>query len=411
MNILFIHGNYPAQFRHLASDLGGQKCHDVRFLTARKDTDSFPIDGVTIERYEDISENASDLNTKAQTIINQQVRRGESVQVKIAELVSQGFVPKLIIFHGGNGLSLFLKQLLPNTVTIGYFEWYFTKRCAHLILNRDDVFSYNLIHSRNLCTENEILNCDAGIIPTEWQSTQFPNSLRKHLNIIFDGVDLQFFKPAERDIFNEQITIEGEDNKLKIYKDDLVLTYATRGMEPLRGFPQFMRALPVLLNKFENLKVLIGGRDRSAYGPSCPKYNGSWKEMMLSELPKLRNHPRIKYIGLMNYENYRLMLQRTNLHVYLTQPYVTSWSLFEAAACGTPLIRNESAATNGTIAIPNEYLLKSIDEIYEPSGIEKASNILKQKRRRNSFLQENLSLANSKKKWADLINKTLSQKI
>ena len=98
-------------------------------------------------------------------------------------------------------------------------------------------------------------------------------------------------------------------------------------MEPLRGFPQFMRALPVLLNKFENLKVLIGGRDRSAYGPSCPKYNGSWKEMMLSELPKLRNHPKITYIGLMNYENYRLMLQRTNLHVYLTQPYVTSWSL------------------------------------------------------------------------------------
>ena len=122
--------------------LRGQKCHDVRFLTARKDTDSFPIDGV-IERYEDVSDDSSNLNSKVQAIINQQVRRGESVQIKLAELVSQGFVPKLIIFHGGNGLSLFLKQLLPNTVTIGYFEWYFTKRCAQLILNRDDLFSYN----------------------------------------------------------------------------------------------------------------------------------------------------------------------------------------------------------------------------------------------------------------------------
>ena len=125
-------------------------------------------------------------------------------------------------------------------------------------------------------------------------------------------------------------------------------------MEPLRGFPELLKALPTLLDRIPNLKVLVGGRDRSAYGPECPTHNGSWKEMMLDQLPSLKDHPRITYTGLMNYENYRLMLQRSNLHCYLTKPYVTSWSLFEAAACGTPIITNRSPATTGTITIPEE---------------------------------------------------------
>ena len=134
----------------------------------------------------------------------------------------------------------------------------------------------------------------------------------------------------------------------------------------MRGFPQFMRGLPELLKKIPNLKVLIGGRDRSAYGPPCPTHGGSWKEMLLSEVPLLKNHPRITYTGLMSYENYRLMLQRTNLHCYFTEPYVTSWSLFEAAACGAPILTNQSPATNGTLPIPIEHVLPHIEDFYKP---------------------------------------------
>ena len=84
----------------------------------------------------------------------------------------------------------------------------------------------------------------------------------------------------------------------------------------LTGLSEFMKILTTLLSEFPNLKVLIGGRDRSAYGPPCFSHNGSWKEMMLDKLPMLKKHPKIIYTGLMNYENYRLMLQRTNLHCY-----------------------------------------------------------------------------------------------
>ena len=122
-----------------------------------------------------------------------------------------------------------------------------------------------------------------------------------------------------------------------IFPDDLLLTYSTRGMEPMRGFTEFMEILPELLKRIPNLKVIIGGRDRSAYGPECPTHGGSWKEMILDKIVSLRGNKKIIFPGLMNYDMYRRLLQRSNLHCYLTRPYVTSWSLFEAVACGTPI--------------------------------------------------------------------------
>ena len=185
------------------------------------------------------------------------------------------------------------------------------------------------------------------------------------MTIIFDGVDINFFKPGHSELFSRPVKLQGEDDNLIIQPGELLLTYATRGMEPLRGFPDLLKALPALLEQVPNLKVLIGGRDRSAYGPQCPTHNGSWKEMMLDQLPSLRNHPQIIYTGLMNYENYLLMLQRSNLHCYFTQPYVTSWSLFEAAACGTPILTNKSPATTGTIEIPEKNTIENIEDIYQ----------------------------------------------
>ena len=392
MNILFIHGNYPAQFRSIAADLGRQKQHDIRFLTARQDPEKYPIHGVRVHQYNDVERCPVNISTQTQAIANELVQRGEIIQKEIFKLIQQGYVPKLIIFHGGNGLGLFLRQLLPDAVIIGYFEWYFSKNCAKIILNRDDTTTLNYIQARNISSESEILSCDGCVTPTKWQASQFPDKIRKHLTIIFDGVDIGIFNPPESSIYTKPIQLKGEDDGLKVQPEDRLLTYATRGMEPLRGFPELLKALPTLLDRIPNLKVLVGGRDRSAYGPECPTHNGSWKEMMLDQLPSLKDHPRITYTGLMNYENYRLMLQRSNLHCYLTKPYVTSWSLFEAAACGTPIITNRSPATTGTITIPEENTINDIEDIYQPSGIEKAIKILVNDKTRISFLDNTYTL-------------------
>ena len=408
MNILFIHGNYPAQFRNIASDLGNQKIHDIRFLTARKDPDKYPLPGIKVHQYKDVKKSPGSINSHTQAIANEQIQRGEIIQAEIIKLIKEGFKPRLIFFHGGNGLGLFLKQLLPNATIIGYFEWYFNKSCAKYILNREDVNTLNYIKARNISSESEILSCDACITPTAWQASQFPQKIRKYLTIIFDGVDINFFKPGHSELFSRPVQLQGEDDNLIIQPGELLLTYATRGMEPLRGFPDLLKALPALLEQVPNLKVLIGGRDRSAYGPQCPTHNGSWKEMMLDQLPSLRNHPQIIYTGLMNYENYLLMLQRSNLHCYFTQPYVTSWSLFEAAACGTPILTNKSPATTGTIEIPEKNTIENIEDIYQSGGIDKALMILRSNSSRSSLLDQNFTLEKAKSRWQQIVNKHLT---
>lgn len=408
MQILFIHGNYPAQFRGLAEDLGSQNTHDVRFLTARKDPEKYRLAGVKVEKYNDVDK-SKDRSNPIKSIVNEQVERAQIIQNKIGKLAKGGFTPRLIIFHGGNGLGMLIKKIIPDATIIGYFEWYFSNRCSEIILGQRNLSGYNFIHARNLSTENELVSCDAAIVPTEWQASQFPKKLRPMLTTIFDGIDLDFFKPGEIENFEKQLIIQGEDGRIIVNSDDLLLTYATRGMEPLRGFPQFMRALPELLERQPNLKVLIGGRDRSAYGPSCPTHNGSWKEMILDELPMLKNHPRVIYTGLMNYQNYRIMLQRTNLHCYFTEPFVTSWSLFEAAACGAPILCNKSEATTGSIEVDEYSTLETIDAISSEKSIEKIVQLLQHKQGRTQNLQPTMSIVHAKERWARFINETLQR--
>ena len=117
-------------------------------------------------------------------------------------MIDSGFTPELIFFHGGNGLGLYIKPILPNATLIGYFEWYFSSRCANLIFNRDDREIHNFIAARNFSSEREILAADLSVVPTHWQASQFPKKIQDHLSIIFDGIDFDFFKPADQPLSN-----------------------------------------------------------------------------------------------------------------------------------------------------------------------------------------------------------------
>ena len=411
MNILFIHGNYPGQFRSIVERIVRSGEHKVKYLTARKDHEKHIIKGVDVIKYEDVILNNRAYHTSVQKITLELATRGEIILDNVVELVKGGFIPDLIIFHGGNGIGYFLKELLPNAKIIGYFEWYFSMRCAKYILGRNDVGSMKFIKSRNLATESELLSCDAAVVPTQWQAKQFPIKLQKLLTIIFDGVDTSFFKPSIDNKYKDKVSIIGEEMGAEIFPNDILLTYATRGMEPMRGFPEFMETLPDLFKQIPNLKVIIGGRDRSAYGPKCPTHGGSWKEMILDKIPSLRDNDNIFYPGLMNYTMYRKMLQRSNLHCYLTHPYVTSWSLFEAVSCGTPIITNRSEATTGTLKqIKAENTIESVNSIKTKDGISKMIRLLKHNASpRIANLEEQYKLEYAMKEWEILINKIISK--
>ncbi len=407
MDILFIHGNYPAQFRKLAELFGKQATHRVKFLTAREDPEQHPLPGVEPIQFTD-AQKECDPNSHF-NLLSGFVTRGLLIQQEVLKLLENGFSPKLVFFHGGNGLGMYLRQALPHAKLIGYFEWYFSNQCAKLILGKDDIKTLNFISSRNIPTENEIISSDLAIVPTEWQKSQFPNALHDKLTTIFDGIDTQFFCPPNPNFFSQSIEIIGEDHTLTINKDDLILSYATRGMEPLRGFPEFMHSLPPLLKKLPNLKVIVGGRDRSAYGPCAPSHNGSWKDRVLEELKDFEGKERIFYTGLMNYDNYRKLLWRTNLHCYLTMPYVTSWSFFEALACGTPVITNKTGATQISQSTDKQILyLEKMEDINDTSLVPIISNLLNNKNKdRTSRLPHELNNQECIIAWESSINVAL----
>ncbi len=153
-----------------------------------------------------------------------------------------------------------------------------------------------------------------------------------------DGVDTDFFKPAHK-------------SKLKIKNLDLsdadeILTYATRGMEPYRGFPEFMRAAARLQKERQGLHVVVVGEDRVAYGKRLPK-DDSWKIRMLKELDFDEN--RLHFTGLLPYSDYVKVLQASTVQAYLTVPFVLSWSLIESLSCGALVVASDTAPVREVI--------------------------------------------------------------
>ena len=409
MNILFIHCNYPAQFCSLSTALGAQSQHNVHFLTARQDAASQPIEGVTIDYFEDLGLNEA-IHQSSQ-VTDRLIRRAHVIQESIIKLRNNGFIPRLVIYHGSNGLGLLLKDVLPESKIIGYFEWYFGNSCSQLLLGSSSLPALAYTSLRNLVTNQEMLQSDASVTPTRFQADQFPQALKNQINVIFDGIDTSFFCPGSTPSRNVPLVLEGESGSVEVHENQPLLTYATRGMEPLRGFPEFMRALPAVLGAYPDLVVLIGGRDRSAYGAGSPTHDGSWKKTLLDELGAFEGHERIFFPGLMSYYHYREMLRRSTLHCYFTREFVTSWSFFEAIACGCTLLTNISPATTGLF--PS--LLDNAIDLDAPAEVTAAAIIARLESTSNHGggvieLPKEYQLAHCQNQWQAMLNQILSQR-
>ena len=349
MNILFIHGNYPAQFGKLSGALAVRRENKVVFLTEAKINKKHLPNEIRVENYEVDREGSKNIHHYLQTT-EECVLRGQAVIRGINKLCNENFRPHIVIFHGGMGLGLFLRDMLPNTILIGYFEWWFGRTTTAYLVEDYSFDSQLSAGIRNITTLREIEQCTIGVVPTEWQKKQFPDIAKPKLRVIFDGVDTNFFKREERSAKKDYEIQNRETNELfSIMKDDIIISYATRGMEPLRGFPEFMRGLPDILKKHKRAKVYIAGADRCAYSYKAPNKSGSWKEYMLEEVGKQINTDRINFTGLLNYNDYRRLLWRSDLHCYFTKPYVTSWSLFEATCCESKILTSKGEATSNIV--------------------------------------------------------------
>ena len=409
MDILFVHKNFPAQFRVLSQVLASDPAHRVVFLTNRDDPQAFPVPGVEPHRFE-LHRGVNPGTHHYLHSVEEGVLTGQAVLREALRLRETGFRPRLIIFHAGTGVGLYVSQAFPEAKTVGYFEWYFRPEHNRDLLGSDDVETSCRALSSNFLLFQDLEACDAAVVPTSWQQAQFPPAYQDKLRVIFDGLDTAFFSPALAD---DDLVFQPVDSDcpMLVRSHDLLMTYATRGMEPLRGFPEFMRMLPPLLAQYPSLHVVIAGQDRQAYSYPAPTHEGSWKRFMLAELGHFPGCERLCFVGSLDYARYRDLLRRSDLHCYFSRPYITSWSLFEAVACGTRLMVNSGPHTSGLLPHGVARWVDLDDSLGLLSAaqahLEAAPHL--QQDLRQSLLPESFGLAASLSGWQSLLRELLGQ--
>lgn len=333
MKVLLIHPNFPAQLRHVAGALGSAPGNVVVFATSNPRPE-WTIPGVSKVL---IKEPQTD-DLKPHRLagpMQDAVVRGEAMHRTAFELNARGFKPDVIYANSGWGSTLYLKDIWPDVPLLCYFEWFYDPQGADALFDGPpQPGAYRapaLLRSRNASIFNDLWSCDAGLSPTQWQKSQFPAEYHDRITVLHDGVDTEFFKPEP----GRPMDVGGLD----LAAGDEVVTFAGRGMEPYRGFPQFMKAVELLQKRRERLHVVVAGTERICYGPVRPD-GKSWKEVMLQSLDL--DESRLHFVGSLPYGEYRTLLQASHCHVYLTRPFVLSWSFIEAMACGCALAASDT---------------------------------------------------------------------
>jgi len=239
---------------------------------------------------------------------------------------NQDWVPDIVCAHSAFGAGFFAKDVFPNAKYLAYNEWYFNGPITDEGHPSPADDHDALVRSRiaNSALLVDLAAMDLGLTPTQWQHEQFPEIFRPNIRILHDGVDTDFYKPGNK-------TTVTMPNGAALTSDDDVITYVARGMEPYRGFPQFMEAVAKVQKSNSNAHVVIVGDDRVAYG-SKRKDGMTYKEFALKtyDLDMSRTH----FTGLVNFEALRAIFRISSVHVYLTVPFVLSWSMIEAMSTG-----------------------------------------------------------------------------
>ena len=342
MKILFIHQNFPGQFKFLAPALV-QQGHTVVAMTMQK-TEAKEWQGVRLAPYTatrgttpKVHPWISDFETK--TI------RAEACFREALQMKDDGFSPDVIVSHHGWGESLFLKDVWPQAKLAIYCEFYYHPQDADVgfdpefpVKDEGDVCRLRLKNLNNLL-HFEV--ADAGISPTHWQASTFPEPFRSNITVVHDGIDTEAVAPNA----HVSLTLNG---KLVLSRKDEVITFVNRNLEPYRGYHVFMRALPEILKRRPNARVLIVGADDVSYGARpTPAQNGGtkWKDIFAKEVrPHIRDvdWQRVHFLGHVPYQYFIPLLQLSSVHVYLTYPFVLSWSLLEAMSAGCAIVASDT---------------------------------------------------------------------
>jgi glycosyltransferase involved in cell wall biosynthesis len=330
MRVVFIHQNFPGQYQHLALQLA-KRGHSVAALSTRVGID-YP--GVRITNYV-ASGKQSPGSHPFLYRFERHLQQGIAVAATALKLRKEGFSPDVVCVHPGWGESLYVKDVWPKARQLHYCEYHlqpynpaqiFDPRA---VLTLDQVFTQRVNGGLGLFALNDM---DAGVSPTHWQKGQYPSLFRDRISVVHDGINAGLCKP------NADASLPLPSGR-RLSRRDKVVTYVARNLEPMRGFPQFVRAMGLLLSRDPGVEIVVIGGDDVSYGATHPS-GRSWRETMLEEVELDRE--RVHFCGKLPYLDYLAALQISSAHVYLTAPFVLSWSMLEAMAVGCIVIASDT---------------------------------------------------------------------
>lgn len=333
MRILFIHNNFPGQFIHLAAFLSTVGDNEVTFISefGRNDIHIKTVKNICVENIP-----STESNNESQKALLENYARGLHYGKALKELANEGWSPDVIVEHAGWGAGMFAADIFPQALRISYFEWFYTKGAyfhffAHGQAREGLEFAAN--RQRNLCQLDALHECHIGLTPTFWQFSQYPSEYAYKMRIIHEGIDTTYFSPAgagEKPSAISELDITGMKE---------IVTYSARGLEPTRGFPSFYAALPRILDARPDCHVVIMGNDSCHYS-AARKDGKGWGEYMREQIAV--DPARVHFLPFASYADYRSLLRASALHIYLTAPFVLSWSLLEAMSCECLILTSDT---------------------------------------------------------------------
>ncbi|MDQ7836618.1 MAG: glycosyltransferase family 4 protein [Humidesulfovibrio sp.] len=322
MNVIVLHRNFPGQFRHVVRHLlqAGHRVVGVGNMQAPG------FAGVNLIRY-DSSKLGIGAHRHLQAVLSGEAH-GEAVAQILFQLRAKGFKPDVVLAHPGWGEALYVKDVFPDVRLVSLFEFFYHAEGVDVGFEPNSAADFRLratLRGRNMLHLSNLELCDAGVSPTNWQKSLHPAAYQHKIDVAHEGVDTTLMAP------DPQARFTLPDGRV-LKPGDPVVTYVARNLEPYRGFHRLMFALPELQRRCPQAVTVIVGGDSVSYGRP-PKDAPNWREKLLAEVGPRLDLSRVHFTGQIPYQHYRSLLQVSAAHVYLTYPFVLSWSMLEAMSC------------------------------------------------------------------------------
>jgi glycosyltransferase involved in cell wall biosynthesis len=337
MNFLFVHQNMPGQYRELVQWLAQAGGHRIYFLTQRRDAPQIP--GVETRIYR--PHHRPDGKAYGLSKVWEEAAGSGFGAVTAAQQieVKEGFRPDIIIGHVGWGELTFFKQLWSDIPIIGYFEYYYNMTGGMVGFDPEEPISEHapyLNHARNLVPLANIETVDLGHCPTNWQRDRFPKSFHDKMYVCHDGIRTDKLLP------DPKVSLRLGRLARPVTRDDEIITYVARNLEKARGFHIMMQALPRILRERPNARVVIVGGNDVSYGKQSD-HPGGLRGEMAAKVGQEVDWDRVHFVGKVPYPEFQKLVQISRCHIYLTMPFVLSWSLLEAMSMGATIVAADVA--------------------------------------------------------------------